>query len=54
MNSRSWEATSLSFSRYSFTFIIPEGSLRCSQELATGLYPDSEGSSPHYHSYFSL
>jgi len=32
----------------------PEGSLLCSQEPATGTYPEQDVSSPHPHNYFKI
>jgi len=45
----SWEADSHSTSQENFSpFTEPEGSLQCSQQLATGPYPKPDESNPHF------
>jgi hypothetical protein len=51
--SRSWEANSLSASQEIPRLLLPEGSLPCLQEPATGPYPEPDESSPQLPLYFS-
>jgi len=49
----SWEAGSHSASQeFPCLFMEPEGSLPCSQDPATGTYPDPNSSSPHLPTVF--